>query len=432
VKRKEAIEQFVSNFKEIYGINNFCHNDKDPKKVYYSGPVFGEEETVAMIESILTSKWLSAGAAVNQFEHMLAKKYNQKYSIMLNSGSSANLVLINALKILFKWDNNSEIILSVVGFPTTLAPIIQNNLKPVFIDIEMDTLNFDISLIEKKINKNTKAIVISPVLGNPPNMDEITKIATEYNLHIILDNCDSLGSRWDDKYLSDYAIASSYSFYPAHHITTGEGGAITTNNQELIKIARSLINWGRACTCIGEENLGKDGSCGKRFSKWLDGYDKIVDHRYVFSNIGYNLKPLNLQGAIGIEQLKKVDDFFIKRRIAKFIIGRLFTDNIYGVRIPEENREAYISWFGTPVICDNNEIKTKLVQHLENNDIQTRNYFAGNILIHPGFKHLGNYNDYPIANEVLDRVFFVGASPQYDSNTFQHIKRVLKAFKNGN
>jgi len=447
---KDEIKQFLQNKKTKFIYNT---NDQDKtviNRVLYSGPYWSDDETVAIIESILTGKWMTAGESVHKFEHAFSKKYNQKAAVMLNSGSSANLILIAAMKKYFGWKDGDEIIVSPVGFPTTIAPIIQNNLVPVFIDIEFDTLNFALENIEKVVSDKTRAIFLSPVLGNSININllvnEINKWNEVYtekynkpgylrriesNIQLILDSCDSLGSKWKDKYLNEYAFASSFSFYPAHHITTMEGGMITSNNTEFIKLARSFAWWGRHCHCVGAANLLPNGTCGRRFDKWLDNTDCIIDHKYVFDNIGYNLKPLDLQGAIGLEQLKKVDDIDRLRKKHKNIISTIFRETLgNSIYIPDEIKGAETSWFGVPIIVKNKENKKSLVKHLEANGIQTRNYFAGNILLHRGYQHLDDYKNYPNANRVLDEVFFIGCHPSYNDKTFEYIRKVLKEWKN--
>jgi CDP-6-deoxy-D-xylo-4-hexulose-3-dehydrase len=396
--------------------------------VYYSGPYWDNKEINAAINSLQNGKWITTGEKTYKFERTFSKKFNTKYGLMVNSGSSANLVLINALKIKFKWDDDDEIIVSPVGFPTTISVIYQNRLKPVFVDIEWDTLNFDVNKIEEKITSKTKAIFVSPVLGNPPDFDKLIEISEKHNLKLIGDNCDSLGSKWDGKYLNEYYVGYSNSFYPAHHISTGEGGMVCTNDEELIKIARSLAWWGRDCYCVGSANLLSCGTCGKRFDTWLELYDKEIDHKYVFTNMGYNLKPLDLQGAIGIEQVLKFDEIEQKRKISKTKIEEMFLKNIEGVSGVKTLKKSDVSWFGTPFICENNELKTKLVKYLEDNKIQTRNYFAGNILLHPGFQFLDDYSKYPESNKVLDKVFFVGAAPHYNEQIFDYIESVVKKF----
>lgn len=411
----------------IYNSNDEFTPGKTP--IYYSGPYWNDLEINAAIDSLLNGKWLTAGEKTYRFERYFSKKFNVRHSLMVNSGSSANLVLINALKLRYGWNDDDEIIVSPVGFATTISVLHQNRLKPVFVDIEWDTLNFDVDKIETKITNKTKGIFISPVLGNPPDFDKLLAIAEKYDLKLIGDNCDSLGSKWDGKYLNEYYVAFSNSFYPAHHISTGEGGMVCTNDDETIKIMRSLSWWGRDCYCVGSANLLSCGTCGKRFDKWLDLYEGDIDHKYVFSNMGYNLKPLDLQGAIGLVQLEKFDEIERNRKISKQTIESLFIENIEGVSSVKSLDKSDVSWFGTPFICKDYNLKSKLVEHLEDNKIQTRNYFAGNILIHPGFQFLDNYLDYPESNKVLDKVFFIGASPHYNQDIFNYIEEVIKKFK---
>ena len=424
----ENIQELVGNHVApyIYNAKNFTPGITP---IYYSGPYWDNKETEAAIESFLNGKWITTGEKVYKFENKFSKRFNVKHSHMVNSGSSANLILIAALKRRFKWEDGDEIIVSPVGFATTVSVLYQHRLKPVFVDIEWNTLNFDLDQVESKISDKTKGIFISPVLGNPPDMDRLVAIAEKYNLKLIGDNCDSLGSKWNGKFLSEYYVAFSNSFYPAHHISTGEGGMVCTNDDELKKLFVSLSWWGRDCYCIGSANLLPCGTCGNRFDNWLDNYSGVIDHKYVFSEMGYNLKPLDLQGAIGLEQLDKLDLMEQKRRSAKARIEKIFTDNISGIRSPSKLEQADPCWFGTPFICDEPGLKHKLVAHLEANKIQTRNYFAGNILLHPGYSFLDDYKNYPEANKVLDKVFFIGAAPHYTEEVFEYIKDVVKFFK---
>ena len=411
----------------------YMYNSKEFKPgvtpIYYSGPYWDDKEISAAIESLLNGKWVVAGEKVHRFESKFSKKFNQKYSHMVNSGSSANLIMIAALKKRFNWDDEAEIIVSPVGFATTISVIYQNKLKPVFVDIEWDTLNFDLDKVEATITSKTRGIFVSPVLGNPPDMDRLKEISDKYSIKLIGDNCDSLGSKWNGSYITDYYIANSNSFYPAHHISTGEGGMVCTNDEELKKLIMSFSWWGRDCYCVGSANLIQCGTCGNRFDKWLENYDGIIDHKYVFSNMGYNVKPLDLQGAIGIQQLDKFEEIENRRNVSKNTIERIFLENISGIRTPMVLNQSDPCWFGTPFICDDVDIKQRLVSHLEEHKIQTRNYFAGNILLHPGFSFLGDYRDFPEANKVLDKVFFIGASPHYNDDVFAYIENVVKLFK---
>lgn len=424
----QNIQNLVGNHVAPY-IYNANHFEPGKTPIYYSGPYWDNREIEAAIDTFLNGKWITSGEKVFLFEKYFSNKFNCKYSFMVNSGSSANLVLMTALKKRYNWQDDDEIIVSPVGFATTISVIHQNRLKPVFIDIEWDTLNFDLDLIEDKITPRTKAIFVSPVLGNPPDMDRLVAICEKHGLKLIGDNCDSLGSKWDGKYLNEYYVAFSNSFYPAHHISTGEGGMVCTNDEELKKIMVSIAWWGRDCYCVGSTNLLACGTCGKRFDNWLENYDGIIDHKYVFSNMGYNLKPLDLQGAIGSVQLDKFDEIEENRNRSKGTIEHIFTSNIANIRTPSvASDKSEPCWFGTPFICEEPGLKHKLVQYLEDNKIQTRNYFAGNILMHPGYSFLDDYKKYPEANKVLDKVFFIGAAPHYTEPVFEYIQDIIKKF----
>ena len=425
---QDDIKALVGNHVAPY-IYNSNHFEPGKTPIYYSGPYWDNKEIEAAIDAFLNGKWITSGEKVFMFERYFSNKFNCKYSFMVNSGSSANLVLMTALKKRFNWEDDDEIIVSPVGFATTVSVIHQNRLKPVFIDIEWDTLNFDLNQIEDKITPRTKAIFVSPVLGNPPDMDQLVAICEKHGLKLIGDNCDSLGSKWDGKYLNEYYVAFSNSFYPAHHISTGEGGMVCTDDEELKKLMVSIAWWGRDCYCVGSANLLSCGTCGKRFDNWLESYDGVIDHKYVFSNMGYNLKPLDLQGAIGSIQLDKFAEIEENRKRSKETIEHIFTSNIANIRTPKvASEKSEPCWFGTPFVCEEPGLKHKLVQFLEDNKIQTRNYFAGNILMHPGYSFLDDYKKYPEANKVLDKVFFIGAAPHYNENVFEYIQDTIKKF----
>jgi len=427
----ENIEEILSNLTEYLKVNKpkYLYNQSfipGKSQVLYSGPYWDEKEIMAAITTFITGKWVVAGENVHKFESAFAKMFDVKYAQMVNSGSSANLVLIAALKKHFGWKDGDEIIVSPVGFPTTISTLVQNNLVPVFIDIEYDTLNFDIRKIEEKITSKTKGIFVSPVLGNPPNMDFLKNLCERHNIKLIGDSCDSLGSKWDGKHLSSYYVAWSSSFYPAHHISTGEGGIVCTNDPELKKLFTSFSWWGRDCHCVGSANLLSCGTCGNRFDKWLESYDGTIDHKYVFTNMGYNLKPMDLQGSIGLVQLTRFEEIDKKRKESKNRVESIllkYVNSLSGVKMLDKSDAC---WFGTPFICNSKKLKDKLVSFLEENKIQTRNYFAGNILMHPGYKHLDDMNKYPNSNEVLNKVFFLGAAPHYDEQVFDYIENIFK------
>jgi len=426
----EAIEKLLKDHSPKWAWKN---DNFEPGKtpVYYSGPFYDQNELKMAIDAFLNGKWLASGEHVHKFEVAFSKKFNSLFSVMVNSGSSANLVMLAALKKYFGWGDGDEIIVSPAGFPTTIAPIVQNKLTPVFADIEWETLNFDLEEVIKKISPRTRAIFVSPVLGNPPDMwklADITNSKRGQEILLIGDNCDSLGSKWGGKLLGDFYFCWSSSFYPAHHITTGEGGMISANNEKFTKLCRSISWWGRDCYCVGAGNLLPCGTCGERFSKWLDNYDGVVDHRYLFSSMGYNLKPLDLQGALGLAQLKKVDEITRRRNTHKHIIAGFVEKHIDICSVVYNLPQAEPSWFGIPMIVDPS-YKNRLQQHFESNKIQTRNYFAGNILLHPGYSHLGYYREYPNANRVLDEVFFLGCPPHYDVEILRYIDEVCSKWR---
>jgi len=395
--------------------------------IYYSGPYWDDQEPIAAITTLLKGNWLPAGEEVNKFEKQFGKKFGFDYNIMVNSGSSANLVMIAALKKYFGWADGDEILVCACGFPTTINPIIQAGLKPVFLDIDYSDLNWNLEMLESKITSRTRACFSSPVLGNPYNFDKFLEILDVHGLEYIADNCDSLGSKWRGEFLTKHAVAASCSFYPAHHICTIEGGMVSSNIEEVVQIARSFAWWGRGCYCVGSQNKLSNGVCGKRFDRWLEGYDHDVDHKYIFGVQGYNLKPADLQGSIGLIQLTKQDEIHRIRRLNKTRLHQIFS-KIDGARVIEEKEHAETSWFGVPIVYEGN--KTRLVKYLEDNKIQTRNYFAGNILMHPAYRHLESYSNYPNSCKVLDNVFFLGCSPVITDPMLDYIEEVVTRFRN--
>lgn len=407
-----------------YMANKTANFKKGIDTVFYAGPFWDTREVEAAVRSLIEGKWLSSGESVMKFERKFSKQFGFKESLMVNSGSSANLIMLAAIKKVLGWKDGDEVIVSVVGFPTTINPIIQNNLKPVFVDISFEDLNWNLDQVAGAITSKTRAVLSSPVLGNPYNFDRLLDIVETYGIEIISDNCDSLGSKWKGRFLTEFSLAASCSFYPAHHITTMEGGMVSSNNEEIIKTARSLAWWGRDCYCVGAQNLLPEGTCKNRFSKWIPDCDVVLDHKFIYENIGYNLKPLDLQGAIGIVQLEKIHEIESKRRLNKDRI-HLALSSIPGVRVIGELESAHTSWFGVPVVCESKLQKYNLVRFLESRKIQTRNYFAGNILQQPAYRSFGDYRNFPEASKVLEQVFFVGCSPTITSEMLDYIDEVV-------
>ncbi len=428
----QLIEKFISDAKEMDdNVFPFLANKdwKPGKNVYYSGPYWDDLEAQELIYGVMKGKWLSSGEKVNKFEKEFSKRFEFEHSVMVNSGSSANLVMIAALKKYFEWEDGDEIIVCSCGFATTIAPVVQAGLKPVFVDINWQDLNWDMEQVFKKVTPRTRAVFSSPVLGNAYDMDRLVKFCKAKNIKLIADNCDSLGSKYKGEYLTKHAIAASCSFYPAHHICTIEGGMVSSNVKAIVDLARSFAWWGRGCYCVGQQNLLTNGVCGRRFDKWLEGYDDIVDHKYVFGQMGYNLKPLDMQGGVGSVQLLKFDEIHRLRRKNKESIQKII-ETIDGCRVVNEREDSETSWFGVPIVCDDSKLKHSLVAHLEKNKVQTRNYFAGNILLHPGYCHLDDAKKYPEANKVLNKVFFLGCSPVITDDMISYIGEVVEDFKN--
>lgn len=407
------------------------YSDFDPARdwVWYAGPWWSETEIAVAVGCLRGGKWLAAGENVRRFERAFSEQTEVEHSVMVNSGSSANLLMLAACKEVYDWREGDGVILSPVAFPTTVAAVVQNNLRPIFVDVSAEDFNLNLHAVRDAIHDGVRAIFLSPLLGNPPDVVLLSRFAKRHGLTVLLDNCDSLGSRWGAKLLTSHAAASSCSFYAAHHICTGEGGMVSSPAKTIVNVARGLAEWGRSCLCSGGEALKSNGRCGRRFSKWLDDYDGTVDHRYHYNRIGYNLKPLDWQGAVGLVQLGKLDEIVRRRREHKQRIQGSFKQYIPAVDVIEEFGDASASWFAVPVVCPTRQFRDRLVAHLEANRIQTRPLFAGNLLLHPGYRHLDSWRRFPNATAALERGFFVGCSPAYTETVLNYIDDVLGRFE---
>ena len=307
---KNQIRQNILNLaKDYFQATNDTSFVPLVSKVPVSGKVLDEEDLISLLESSL-DMWLTNGEFTDNFEKKLREVTGIRHALFVNSGSSANLLAVSALKVFYNLSEGDEVITSAVNFPTTLNPIIQNNLKPVFVDAKYDSLNIDVNKIEESITEKTKGIVLAHTLGNPFDLDKIKKICENYKLFLMEDMCDALGSEYGDKKVGQFGDVSTLSFYPAHHITTGEGGAVLTNNPKIKKIVESLRDWGRDCYCPS----GEEDTCKKRYDWQLGGLPHGYDHKYIYSHIGYNLKATDMQAAIGLSQLNKLDKFIKIRR----------------------------------------------------------------------------------------------------------------------
>lgn len=394
-------------------------------KINYAGRVFDEKEMIAVIDSALDF-WLTLGKKGTEFCQYFSEYLDLKHCLVTNSGSSANLIAVSALcsPII---DNpmkpGDEVITTAMTFPTTLNPIIQNGLIPVFIDIEEDTYNIDVAIIEEAITKKTKAIVFAHTLGNPADMDKIIEIAKKYKLYLIEDTCDALDSRYDGKYCGTFGDFSTFSFYAAHHMTMGEGGAVCTNSSELYRAAVSIRDWGRACFCQTGE-AAPDGACKNRFNFKFEGLPDGYDHKYIYSNIGYNLKPLDLQCAIGIEQLKKLSKFTEARKSNFKILYDCFKKFEDDFVLPRTLSKSDPSWFAIPITVRENAgfSKKAIVTFLESKKIETRMLFAGNILRQPGYRNIKCriIGELKNTDAVVNRTFFMGVYPGLDEDRLSY------------
>lgn len=427
-------KDILQKVEELYRLRK--QNEKfipGKSKVNYAGRVFDEKEMVAVIDSALDF-WLTLGHKGRQFCGEFAKYLGVKNSLVTNSGSSSNLIAVSALcspTIKNPMKPGDEIITTAMTFPTTLNPIIQNRLIPVFIDIEEDTYNIDASKIEGAITDKTRAIIFAHTLGNPAEMDKIMDVAKKYNLYVIEDTCDALDSTYDGRLCGTFGDFSTYSFYAAHHMTMGEGGAICTNSTELYRAALSIRDWGRACFCqTGEAN--PNGACGHRFDFKFEGLPDGYDHKYVYNNIGYNLKPLDIQCAMGIEQLKKLPMFTERRKHNFKVLYDCFKKYEDKFILPRSLKKAEPSWFAIPITVRKNAgfSKKEFVTFLEDRKIETRMLFAGNILKQPGYKDIdyrvvGNIKN---TDQVLERTFFLGVYPGMTDEKLYYMKKIIDEF----
>lgn len=438
-KVKEAAKEY---YKEIYA------NKRKFDYIPPSGKLLGEEELLNMIDASL-DMWLTAGRFNKKFESKFAKYLGVKYALSTNSGSSANLLAFSALtshklgdRALKKGD---EVISVAAGFPTTINPVIQNGMIPVFVDCEIGTYNIDASKIEEAITSKTKAIFLAHTLGNSYDLDKIMELAAKYNLWVIEDSCDALGGEYKGKKIGTIGHIGTFSFYPAHHLTMGEGGAVVTNDPQLYKIIMSFRDWGRDCCCPP----GRDGVCGKRFSQQLGNLPFGYDHKYTYSHIGYNLKITDWQAALGCSQIDKLDKFIeIRTRNAARLTEKLSDMQDY-VILPKINEGVKPSWFGYLISVKENAPFTKqqMVEYLENHNIGTRQLFAGNILRQPMIVdnnvelRIGNsalikskelteehYKLLPNTEFIMNNTFWVGTFPALGDEEIDRIAGTIKSF----
>lgn len=405
--------------------------------VQYAGPFFDEKEYTAAVKTILEG-WLVLGKSGIEFEGKFPKFLGKNHGILTNSGSSSNLIMMSALtsKRLFNFKKGTKVITPIAGFPTTINPIFQLGFEPLFVDIDIDTLNLNLDQVEEQAKNGAKIITFAHVLGNPPNMDRLMDIIKQYDLILLEDCCDALGSLYDGKLLGSYGMFSSCSFYPAHHITMGEGGFVACESSVQEIVVRSFREWGRGCYCVGmKAGLLKNGSCGNRFSNWLPSLPgEVFDHKYVYDEIGYNLKPIEVQAAIGVEQLKKLPDITSRRKHNHNRLYNIFKKYEEYFILPKATEKSDPNWFAFALtIKSSAPFKRKdIVDYFESNKIQTRPYFAGNIMLQPAYEGLMDVNDvikkYPNAKKVTTDTFFLGTSPVISDEQLNYIESTVDSF----
>ena len=428
--------------KDVYDLVNAYKKDTTwiagQDFVPYAGPYFDEKEQIAAIECILDG-WLVMGKKSMAFERTFPKQFGKTHGILTNSGSSSNLLMMSALTSKrFGWPKGTKVLMPIAGFPTTLNPTLQVGFEPVFVDIEIDSLNLDIDKIEQVLlrNKDIKIITFAHVLGNPPNMNRLMDLVHHYRLILLEDCCDALGSTYDDKPLGSFGMMASCSFYPAHHMTMGEGGFVACSDPVTEDVLRSFREWGRGCYCVGPEaNKLKCGTCKKRFSNWIPSMpDEIFDHKYVYNEIGYNLKPIELQAAMGLEQIKKLPEIHALRRRNYSLLMKIYEKYEEFFHLPRATEGANPSWFAFPLTIRKNApfTRTQIVDFLENHYIQTRPYFAGNIMLQPAYSHLMDQNEardnFPVATHTMTHSFFHGTSPVITEEQITYIGECVDKF----
>jgi len=426
--RKKILELVRDYHEQTFSTDEF---DRETDAIPYSGRVFDAEELMHLVDASLDF-WLTTGRFAAQFENMFAKYIGVKHAMLCNSGSSANLLAVCALtspslkeRQLIEGD---EVLTVAAGFPTTVNPIIQNKLIPVFVDINLETYNVNVDELEAAIGPRTKAMILAHTLGNPFNLKAVSELAKKHGLWLIEDNCDALGSTFETRLTGSFGDLSTSSFYPAHHITMGEGGCVLTNNSTLKRVVESFRDWGRDCFCA----TGRDNTCGRRFSWELGTLPPGYDHKYIYSHLGYNLKLTDMQAAVGIAQLNKLPQFIEKRRRNWQLLHEGLKQFEEHLILPRATAGSEPSWFGFVVtVRDDSVVKrSQLVQHLEANRIATRHLFGGNLLRQPAYQRVSKRveSDLRITDYTMNNSFVIGVYPGISEPQIEYMLDTFKSF----
>ena len=429
--RTEILRLVEQYYQERFG-NRLSHPGTDT--VHYAGRVFDADELVHLVDSSLDF-FLTASRYSDQLETELAEFFGLATALLVNSGSSANLVALTALTSAKLGERRlqpgDEVITVAAAFPTTVAPIIQNRLVPVFVDVNLGDYTAIPSRLEEAIGPRTRAIAMAHTMGVPFDLDAVMRLAREHQLWVVEDNCDALGSRYRGQLTGTFGDISTVSFYPAHHITTGEGGCVLTGDDLLGRIARSIRDWGRDCYCAGGEN----NTCGKRYGQQFGTLPYGYDHKYVYSHIGYNLKVTDMQAAIGVAQLAKLEGFIALRKANFQRLHAMLERYQDRLILPHCSPEAEPSWFGFVLTVRENAgfTRNELTRFLESNRIETRNLFSGNLLRQPAFTGIEHRLVGELANTdvIMERTFFIGVYPGIDDRQLDYVGSVFDRFMRG-
>jgi CDP-6-deoxy-D-xylo-4-hexulose-3-dehydrase len=423
---RDRIREMVGEYyREAFPARSFVPGSS---LVPVSGRVFDEQELELLVDSSLDF-WLTTGRFAEQFEREFAKFAGVREAVLVNSGSSANLLALTALTSENLGERQlkpgDEVITLAAGFPTTVNPIVQNGLVPVFVDVHIPTFNVDVSYLDAALSDRTRAIIFAHTLGNPFDLDAVTSFAKKHGLWLIEDCCDALGATYRGQKVGTFGDLATFSFYPAHHLTMGEGGCVLTNHPRLRTLVESFRDWGRDCWCAP----GKENTCGKRFDWRLGALPHGYDHKYIYSHIGYNLKATDMQAAVGVAQLKKLPAFIAarKKNYAALREGLAGAQNHFV--LPEATPNSDPSWFGFPLLVreDAPFSRKNVVQYLDSKKIQTRQLFGGNLLRQPAYKNIRHrvIGDLKNSDRVMSQAFWIGVYPGLTGEMIEYMSETL-------